>query len=194
MLHFPKIRYLDQRTLDNGRQTNIYELDWTGLRQLPEPYNTEVNSLMFGIDDAYMTEIKRNQERATEEWSLGRPFDTIIRDMCITPAIEHVKVFFKLLWDCACPFAEDKDKWWLANAMAYRMWMGQTGSMCVRRNAELDLSGRLSDNVRFCSPLEHVQFYDFVSALEKHRENSTKEYSHLRIQEPYTSPFTGQKL
>jgi len=211
MLYFPKLIYLDQRTVNNGgpllgdhsKEINVYQLDWSGFNHLPTMYNNEVNSLLFGIDANYLAEIERNQNRAIEEWNYARDFDTCIRDMCLGPAIAHVQVVFKLIWDCTYYLQEDHSKWWLSNAMIYRMWMGQTGGGCVSRNAKIDELRETADRL-YLQEYEagqhgdilgrlHSDFTNFLIAIRKHPRVFPKEYKMLRFKESYVSPFTGEK-
>jgi len=107
---------------------------------LPEPWNQTVTSALFAINAGYRQEIERNAQRCVEEWNLSRPFDTIVQDICIQPAIVHAKTAFYLLTDCIydpeTQWYARKDRTWMLAAMVYKFWLYQTGFGCAFRNSE----------------------------------------------------------
>lgn len=143
------------------RPTRIYRLDWESFDEkkhaqfldwckrcghdherfpfavsLPEPYESEVKGYLFALSGGYKAEIIRNAQRAREEWSIARPFDSVICEGCVKPAIEHAKVAFFLLSDCIW---DPETKYWRrdrigplsTSLMAYRFWLNQTGNGMV---------------------------------------------------------------
>lgn len=157
------------------RTLPIYKLDWTGKEkavgkkyetwiktyhpeidlsmedveeELPSFYGHWINEMQYVISLDYKKEIRRCAERALGEWSLGRPFDTMIRDMCLGPAIEFVNVGFKLLVDCAYDpetnyYYTKSDKLILPHTLLYKFWMNQTGRGMVYFYAGLNHLERL---------------------------------------------------
>jgi len=92
-----------------------------------------IEDLKFMIPDTYLSEIRRNAHIASEEWNIRRPFDTMIREACLAPAIEHIFTAFYLLGDCVYnekSFGYDHD-FPYANILAYKFWMYQTGGGLV---------------------------------------------------------------
>lgn len=119
----------------------LYKLDWGGFEKLPEPYEQQVQNLKFAISTQYKTEIFHSKTQAVAGWDRYYPFDTVIREMCLEPAIAFTKVTINLIWDCV--YNEENrvyasnDNWWLRNAMMYKLWLHQTGRGCVARNANI---------------------------------------------------------
>ncbi len=95
---------------------------------IPKEYKW-VENLKFMIPDTYLSEIRRNCHRASEEWNIRRPFDTCIREACLTPAVEHIFTAFYLLGDCVYDeksFGYDHN-FPYAHILSYKFWMYQTG-------------------------------------------------------------------
>lgn len=194
---------------------NNYKLDWTGFHKLPEPYEQQIQNLVFkldswGCESSYLTEICRTRDNAIHEWGLqkGR-FDTSIREMCLEPAITFSQTHFKLLWDCVADTSL-RTSYWLRNALLYKMWLGQTGGGCVFINAGLHELNRGTDRLLSTdyedSPLSEEQ-YTTLTGLESFRRKmyrfqetplfgkpyrlSAPEGAYMP--ETYVSPFTGKE-
>ena len=86
---------------------------------------------MFALDGGYLNEIRRCSQQAVQEWNVPRPFDTIIREMCLNVPQSYVNVSFSLLSDCI--FDEGKGYWDRGNRresaciMLYKFWCHQSG-------------------------------------------------------------------
>lgn len=189
-----------------------YKLNWTGFHALPEPYEQQVQDLVFELNgrqaDSYIEEIQRVRNNAIYEWGLQRGrFDTSIREMCLEPAITFTQVYFKLLWDCVADKTLWRSQLWLRYALIYKMWLGQTGGGCVFRNAGLHELKRVSK--RSDDTISNEQ-YEILMGLTNFRREMTKfqenGFSGLKrksywisapegayIPETYVSPFTGKE-
>ena len=126
-LLFPKLRFQKMTEISGqgwNKEIAIYSLDWKWVdaqkeklfniwkenhhpdkrvwyvQPLPDPYNSLVNDLRFAIDGKYLREINRTAHNAYFEWNLQRSFDTVIRELCLEPAISYTQVTFRLLTDC----------------------------------------------------------------------------------------------
>lgn len=116
--------------------------------ELPSPYGSWINEMQYVISPEYKREIRRCAEQALGEWNIKRPFDTSIREMCLGPAIEFVKIAFRLLADCAYDpktnyYYRKSDKRILSPALLYKFWINQTGGGMTWFHAGLDYLERL---------------------------------------------------
>jgi hypothetical protein len=122
---------------------------WEAYAQaLPAQYEEMVRGLVYAISPEYLREIQRNAERAVEEWGIERGFDTVVREHCLNPSVEHVEVAFYLLTDC---IYDPETRYWMDHdrlercisheANMFKFWVGQTGDACVWDFAKMsDLS------------------------------------------------------
>ncbi len=207
-LYFPIIKHIGDVIIghdDEGEERSCYTLDWSLQEQklrdshqkwveefhsneahkfpfietLPEKYDELVKSTLFAIDNDYMKEIRRNAVRASEEWGLDRPFDTVIRDQCLKASEAHVWISFMLLSDCMY----DPETKSLANhksviqhAMVYKLWVHQTGNGLIWGKAKMDDLGLPDEEVMDAIPdfmkqdweEEAEGFGDFLKAMEQH--------------------------
>lgn len=110
---------------------------------LPLQYDELMWTTKFAIPKDYAAEIQRMTLAANNDWALERPFDTVIRERCLEPAIDYIWCAFYLIGDCVW---DDEghyfDRSWLSIAMpymlAYKFWRGQTGSGLVCDHAKID--------------------------------------------------------
>lgn len=146
---------------DSQKTTDIYKLDWDPIDNtrkerclkdadtsevifpgtLPEPYDSWVKDMLFAIPNMYMEEIRRCARLALIEWGASRPFDTMIREICLEPAIYYVYVSFRLIADCLYDekteyFYRGEDKSFATQAMLYKFWSFQTGWGLIRDHAQ----------------------------------------------------------
>jgi hypothetical protein len=133
---------------------------------LPEPYNQTVKDSLFLITPNYRNEIIRNFAEATKEWTLNRSFDTNIREMCLQPAISHVKVGFELIGDCLYDertnyYDRTELKGIIANMLMYKFWCMQTGNGMVRYYSGLEEIGNHQDETT-------KEFYLTIQKSELH--------------------------
>lgn len=102
------------------------------IQTLPERLDEEVKNYIFALDQGYLNEIRRCSQQGLLEWNITRPFDTVIREMCLDVPQSYVKVSFGLLSDCV--FDEETSYWDRGESrriraclMLYKFWCHQTG-------------------------------------------------------------------
>ena len=200
-LYFPKLIYKGSVPMRQWEKTNkvadCYELDWVKKEEiakrrheewvakyhkdqelpyipsLPEEYDRWLTGLQFVVSRAYVDEIRRNARRAVDEWNVSRPFDTSVREYCLSPAIKHVFVSFYLIADCTYDrdegfYYRGPRKVLIAHAMAHKFWMHQTGVGCVERNAEFDRLYNLCVK-KSVSPTEREEIEHFLKACSEEK-------------------------
>lgn len=144
---------------DSNKTTELYKLDWNHVDtrkkehfiknrntnppanefpgSLPEPYDTWLQGLTFAIPVHYLEEIRRSARMSCMEWGVERHFDTMIREICLEPAISFAFVAFRLIADCIYDsetnyFYRSDDKIIVPQALLYKFWSFQTGRGLVR--------------------------------------------------------------
>jgi len=217
-LLFPTIKYVEAMEFGKkGEIRSIYKLDWTFCDQtkekkwhewkdrcwpesgmnfpgiMPEEYMKWMDEKLFCISATYMTEIKRNTMKVFEEWFTNRPFDTIIRDMCLLPAISHTMVAFKLIEDCIySPSTKYYDRHGsniiLSYAMLFRFWIHQTGRGCVERHSDFK---RLEDigKIDHLESIELKQIKEFFKSIEQFKKGMEKEMAKMHKDGPLLDSF-----
>ena len=165
-LLFPKLHRISSVTIKN-KERSLYALDWSHVEKekenqhkkwrdenwsdreipyipsLPAEYMEWSDNLTFVLDSGYRNEIRRMARRAAEEWGTERGFDTMIREVCLGPAIEFVWCSFYLICDCIydkeTKYFSRKDKDKIARyVLAYRFWCHQTGGGLIKDHARFD--------------------------------------------------------
>ena len=195
---------------ETGMSTTLYRLDWSRLDSereqhwvkklserhtsdqtfiladypgsLPEPYDLWVKSLIFSIPSRYLDEIRRVSRMAAIEWATERHFDTMIRDICLSPAIAYVYVGFRLLADCLYDaktnyFYRGENKIIAPQALLYKFWAGQTGRGCVRDHAAFrKIQGSVCSckGDQGCSTCHAVR--EFLKAIDEYEERLEKDF------------------
>ena len=141
---------------------------------MPPPYNKWIKGLFFVIPHNYMEEIRRCARLGVIEWSTARPFDTMIKGICLEPAIDYIFVAFRLLADCVYDkkteyYYRGKDKIFIAQALLYKFWSFQTGSGLIKDHAQFK---RLEcyRNVGLDTP----ELEEFIKAINKHEKEIFK--------------------
>ena len=138
---------------EKGNSTTLYRLDWSRLDSereqrwlkwhsearssdqkfvlatypgsLPEPYDSMVKAMIFSVPGKYLDEIRRNCRMAAVEWATERHFDTMIREVCLKPAIAYAYTAFRLLTDCLYDpktnyFSRQDEKAYAPQALLYK--------------------------------------------------------------------------
>lgn len=130
------------------KTTTVYSLDWSKIDEikqirfkedkldvfpgtLPQEYDIWVKERLFSIPIHYLDEIRNSARKAALEWNTERRFDTLIRDICLEPAISYVYKAFRLLADCSYDqktnyYDRSNNKCFLHHAMLYKFWVFQT--------------------------------------------------------------------
>lgn len=170
-LYFPTFIHQGEVNFEKGnrtgarKNTSIFSLDWSkkevqmqernrsnvdkfrGLPyiDLPEKWDNYLKTKLFVIPVNYLNEIRHQSLQALMEWNRSPlSFDTMIREICISPAKSHITAAFKLIKDCGY---DSDTKYYSRNTldidlldhiMIYKFWSGQTGRGLLWRNAELD--------------------------------------------------------
>lgn len=167
-LIFPTLKHEGEVSFDKGnrtgarKNTSIFSLDWSKkepklqetipnamkhitFKDLPDKWDEYVKSRIFAIPVNYLDEIHHHSQQAASEWNRSPlSFDTMMRDICISPAKGHVTAAFKLLWDCVYDVETEYysrnflDQLTLDHLMIYKFWSGQTGRGLLWKNAEMD--------------------------------------------------------
>ena len=207
-LLFPKLRFektVNIKGFGWEKDTVVYTLDWTRCDQqkeklfnnwkfehhpdvnvwyvntLPEPYDTLVKNFQFIIDGKYLREINRNSHNAFYEWNLQRSFDTVIREICLKPAISYTEVAFKLVADCLYDpntnYYERNDTLNLiaSKLLLYKFWAHQTGRGLLWERAEFDKLDDIRINIGNKTDKQYKkETYDelekFHNIFKKHEE------------------------
>jgi len=114
------------------------DIDLAYINSLPEELEGEFNNYIFALDRGYTDEIRRCSQQGMLEWNISRPFDTIIREMCLDVPQSYIRVAFGLLSDC---IFDEKTGYWdrgsrreSACLMLYRFWCHQTGNGLLTDN------------------------------------------------------------
>lgn len=118
---------------------------------LPRDLDTTINGLRFAISSTYRAEIYHYSQLYLVEWSRDRPFDTMIRSMCLRPAIAAINCALKLLADC---IYNQATSYWMKEItfpnglrlnkraiqclLLYKFWKFCTGDGVVWENSEFD--------------------------------------------------------
>jgi hypothetical protein len=153
-----------KRASNSGKTTSIFKLDWGAVDKikedrwlkdiaktsdskfpgtLPQKYDSWVKGMLFALPENYLSEIRRCARLAQTEWGTGRGFDTMIREICLQPAVEYAYVAFRLMADCLYDastnyFYRGPDKGIATQALLYKFWSFQTGRGLVRSNSGFD--------------------------------------------------------
>lgn len=142
------------------------------LPALPPRYDNFVKGLTFAINPKYFSEIRRMATMSHMEWTMERPFDTMIRDICLRPAIEYIFTAFRLLSDCVVDLG--RQRWYRGNdailipyAMAYKFWRNQTGYGLVMDHAMIP---ELQHRLPWLSESTRMEVEEFLKVLEEHQE------------------------
>jgi len=133
------------------------------IEQFPKSFNSDLKSSLFCLPNSYLDEVRRQTSEAMIEWSSRYPFDTVIREKCLEPAITHVKIAFYLLKDCICDdngdFLHNNYSRTATYIMLYKFWAGQTGRGCVREHAFLD---NLKEDISYYKD-NNKELYEYTS-------------------------------
>lgn len=195
---FPHLVFLKDvsfKSWSDSKTTKIYKLDWDSfdeailkrhiarkancwpstefklVQKFDSYYETLLHSLRFAIPNDYLTEIRRMTQMALSVCGTSRTFDTDIREMCLGPAIECIKVAFKLIADCAYDestnyFLRVNNKYLLAPMLLFRFWQHQTGSGVVADHSGFDKLESKYKEIRYVKKCTS-DILDEIYALDK---------------------------
>lgn len=154
-----------------------YHLVWQdGFKAWPKGQEY-LNGNEYSIDEKYLDEIHRNALQAQIEWSHHRPFDTVIREAALKPAIAHVETAFMLLADSLWDSKEKRfdrgmKRCVLKQALLVRFWINQTGIGLVWDHADMSNLERMvelqkeTDTALF-NPAEITYTETFIKDVRK---------------------------
>jgi len=129
---------LEKRSKDEDRILKLIldEYDWE--RELYPNQFKHLFSLLdsFKIPKSYYEECKHFESLALREWNRKRPFDTNVREECLSVAIEAISIYFYLIKDALYIFNKVEDYspeilQIVECVSLFRFWKGQTGSGLV---------------------------------------------------------------
>ena len=155
---------------------------------LPEEYDGLVKKMIFAIPSSYLKEIRRSSYKALTEWDGDYSFDTVIREMCLQPAIAHVQVAFRLIADCLYDpatnyFSREPIKIIATQALLYKFWAFQTGRGLIREHANFEVIERLVNgrNIQLEDDSSRYQIRAFIQAIECYEKELNKLYQIKRV-------------
>ena len=143
---------------DSEKTTGLYKVDWDSIDKikkdrwgddesfpgtLPPKYDEWVKEMVFAIPTHYMDEIRHAARRGLVQWCTRRHFDTMIREICLMPAVSSIYVSFRLLADCLYDpeknyFYRGEDKVLAPQALLYKFWAHQTGRGLIREHCHFE--------------------------------------------------------
>ena len=166
---------LEERTKDEERVFKLIldEYDWES-ELYPNKFKKDISILdSFNMPKTYYDEIKHFENLALGEWNRKRIFDTIVREACLSPAIESVYLYFYLIKDAIHLWNRNPvDEYHhelidiVVSVSLFRFWKGQTGVDLVKSralggvNKESKLYRRLYDAYDECIDLSIVPSRD----------------------------------
>jgi len=141
---------------------------------LPHPYNKWVKDMTFAISNTYMEEIRRYARLGIFEWSRHKPIsDTMIRDICLEPAIQYIYVAFRLIVDCMYDkkvqyYYRGPDKAYAPQALLYKFWSFQTGSGLIKDHAQFRRIENFVEKSTYWAPKPEIEkFFEVIKIHEK---------------------------
>lgn len=191
---------------DSNKSTDIYKLNWAPMDEareynwirwkgngpltsdqtfylikypgiMPRKYDEWVKDLLFAIPRHYLDEIRRTANLAVLEWGRERGFDTMIREICLEPAINYTYVSFRLLADCIYDpetnyFDRHDDKIIAPQALLYKFWSGQTGRGLIRDHAKFDkITWLVTSEKRGLQNESHIkEVRNFIEAIDEYEK------------------------
>lgn len=188
-LLFPRLWHMGETPFESwGGEgpTQVYKLEWARLdtkalkqtnprgqskrrRLFPASYIDWMDGLQFAIPYHYRREIRRCTKMAMLEWDRALPFDTSVREMCLSTAESFIDVALRLVADCG--YDPEKQGFYsgprhtlIPYALLYRFWDGQTGRGLLWQFAGLDslVGSEVQEEVGFVRAIK--------KAYKKHEE------------------------
>lgn len=132
---------LEKRSKDEDRILKLIldEYDWE--RELYPNQFKHLFSLLdsFKIPKSYYEECKHFEDLALSEWNRRRPFDTAVREECLSVAIESSYLYFYMIKDALMIYdgrVDNSEMLQIIESVSlFRFWKGQTGSGLVVQKA-----------------------------------------------------------
>ena len=197
---------------ESGRTTGLYTLDWEKVDQskkdhflkndavdsnmkfpgtLPKEYDEYVRKMTFAIPDFYLREIRNQSYMALTEWNGNYPFDTVIREMCLKPAIAHTYVAFRLISDCLYDpitnyFSREPMKIIAPQVLLYKFWVFQTGRGLIRDHAEFRMIEDMQTIRIGGDDSDSYQIREFLTAIDLY-ENDLNELYRVKLAKTWSN-------
>lgn len=174
--------------------TSLYQLSWDPVDKiktdrwnkgdfpgtLPEKYDSWVKDMTFAIPQHYLMEVRRTARLSVLEWCTSRPFDTMVREICLEPAVSYAYVSFRLVADCLYDsdtnyFYRGNDKILAPQAMLYKFWSHQTGRGLLRAFSRFDkiwMADSKSEDVDDSKRAVVIPFMAAIHEFEKKLEEA----------------------
>jgi hypothetical protein len=157
---------LEKRSKDEDRILKLIldEYDWE--REL---YPNQFKNLLsifdsFKIPKSYYEECKHFEDLALSEWNRRRPFDTAVREECLSISIESIYLYFYMIKDALMIYDRRVDSsemlQIIESVSLFRFWKGQTGSGMVVQKA-------LKNLINFRHLKEQKELYDRLETAFK---------------------------
>lgn len=130
-LDWEKIELEKERKHKKWNRTQWPDRKVPYINTLPEELDEEIKNIIFALSQGYLNEIRRCSQQGLVEWNVSRPFDTVIREMCLEIPEKYIQTAFGLMADCV--FDEGTGYWKHGNRreiaclMLYKFWCNQTG-------------------------------------------------------------------
>lgn len=229
---FPRLVSLSDVKFKSWSQqdsTTLYKLDWESFdqeiyrrhqewnrqcwpakelpitQQFAEPYETLLKNFRYTIPAHYLEEIRRSTQKSLVEWNQERHFDTNIRDLCLGPAIAHIKVAFELLCDC---LYDEGTNYFLRSPHKHtafvplhliRFWQHQTGSGLILNRAgfaEVEKALRFRENRQpeNSDDSETSELRHFVMFAKDHSKKLSEENIQIQMDRAPKEMNTGPSL
>jgi hypothetical protein len=137
---------LENRNKDEDRILKLILDEYNWQEELyPNQFNNILSFLdSFEIPKSYYEEIKHFENLALNEWNRRRPFDTAVRDECLSIAIESVYLYFYMIKDALMIYNRRVDNseilHIIESVLLFRFWKGQIGSGLVIQRALKNIS------------------------------------------------------
>jgi hypothetical protein len=152
-LIFPQLVFEKETSFKAWGQKNtaIYRLDWSFKETqcdhdkhvpLPAQYDQMLKEQRFALPPNYLRQIRTSSNDAVTGWNADYPFDTMVREICLEPAMAHARVAFRLMADCL--YDDQANKWdrrpstyLIFHLLMLKFWTNQTGAGLVHERAEI---------------------------------------------------------
>jgi hypothetical protein len=177
---------LNNRTSDEDKILKLIldEYDWHS-ELYPNQFKKVLSLLdSFKMPKSYYEEIKHFEDLALSEWNRKRPFDTNVREECLSVSIESVSTYFYLIKDAIYIWNKEVENSEIPQIIEcvslFRFWKGQTGPGLVSNRSlkpikfKQDLYDRLQKAFEDCLEL---------SVLPLRSETNLREMIKIRIRD-----------
>jgi hypothetical protein len=212
------------KTNAKNKETTIFSLDWfkkesitrqkhekwlqkthldkniSFIEDLPQKWDDYVRTRVYAIPAHYLDKIREESWKGLTEWNNSHinSFDTMIKEICLIPALAHIKVVFKLLADCVFDGSISnwengnryysrslEDNYLLSHLLIYKFWSHQTGRGLLYFNADIEKIEQQKERLKKGidgqnNSVEVIKVLDdFLTDLEKHEQKKDRAYKSI---------------